>query len=203
MSAYLQFIILLYKIVMFYLDDVIYKSARMSTVSTVSIILGVLENAFGVHENETILPLNAGEVSFLKRVVAAEPTLFDGLVIDGSLTVSDIPKLVFIWFNAFNQKLVNTDINVDIINVLEFVLTIVIQACVPGVGEAAILVEVLAFSVQLLRTELPAIKAGEKYIADHFCGWVRSFGRLCYNGVTRVFRFFRRPSHTVVSTNAC
>jgi hypothetical protein len=140
----------------------------------------------------TILTLNDNEIAFLQRVIAAEPTLFDGLVIGsgGTITVSQIPQLVFLVFNIYKQNLISTDVNVDIINVVDFSLTIIIQILAPT--ESSILIDVLNFCIQLLRTNLPTIEADEQYIAANCCTWTQSFFSELYNGFIQFFSGFSK-----------
>jgi hypothetical protein len=145
------------------------------------LINNALRNTIG---DKTILPLNAYEIAFIQRVIAAEPTIFEGMVVNNSLVVNNIPQLVFVIFNAFKNKIISSDINVNIINIVEFTLTILIQSLAFGPGDAALLIEVLDFSIQLLRTELPIIEQAEQYLEDNFWAWTRAF----FSGVTNCFR---------------
>jgi len=144
----------------------------MTTISTSIPLSQTIRTS--LKKESTTVTLNADEIAFLQRVVAAAPAVFDGLSVDDTISVSDVPKLAFIVFNLYKQHFIDTDINVNIINVVDFTLTILIQTLAPA--ESVILIGILSFCVELLRSNLPVIEAQEKVC----CNWIRSlFSRCC------------------------
>ena len=105
------------------------------------------------------ITLNADEVTFLQRVVAAAPTVFDGLDLGDTIDVSDIPKLAFVVFNLYKEQLISSDMNVNIINVVDFTLTNLIYTLAPA--QSVVLIGILNCCIELLRSNLPVIQAKE------------------------------------------
>jgi hypothetical protein len=121
-----------------------------------------------------VISLNTEEITFLQRIIDTQPTLFDGIVVkDGNISVSEIPQLAVIIFNAYKDNFMKTDINVNIINVVEFTLTILIQTLTITPIEREILLVCLNLCIELLRSNLPAIEAQEQYVINNCRSWSR------------------------------
>lgn len=117
-----------------------------------------------------VFKLNAVDIAFLNRILASAPQELQSTIIgkDG-VSVADIPILVLSFIQVLQKYLVSTDVNVNIINITNFVLDTVISALPINQDEIDILKETLDYSIQLLRTNIIPLEQDEAIC----CGWLR------------------------------
>jgi hypothetical protein len=128
----------------------------------ISLLKSSLENIDGVS-----IKLTANEITFLQNIVKNNPAMFEEINIicaDNKIDSKDIPHIVIILSNIYQLNLIDSNINVNIINIIEFTLTVIIQMTPMPAVQSQILLQVLSFSIELLRTQLPNIEIIEKKI---------------------------------------
>ena len=133
--------------------------------------------------------LSANDIEFIKRVIIAEPELFNAIAVDtdGTLTVKDIPKMVLTISNLYTDHLHDSDINVDIISIIEFTVHILIDTLPINEFERTLLMEVLTFSIKLLKKNLPIIEKYEEYVYTNCYNWTTTFFSRIYNSIGALY----------------
>jgi hypothetical protein len=133
--------------------------------------------------------LSANDIEFIQRVIIAKPEIFNGIAIgtDGTVTVKDIPKLVLTISNLYTDHLRDGDINVDIISIIEFTVHILIDTLPINEFERTLLMDVLTFSIELLKKNLPIIEKYEEYIYTNCYNWTTTFFSRIYNSIRALY----------------
>jgi hypothetical protein len=108
--------------------------------------------------NTSLLELNAQEIEFLKQIIDAKPTLFNDVFADGIITASDIPNIILILTNFYKERVAVSKEPIDVIKVVEFTVEAFIDTLPIPEIERTVFVGILKVSIQLLRTNLPAIQ---------------------------------------------
>jgi hypothetical protein len=129
------------------------------------------------------IKLTPNEITFLQNLLKNNPAMFEEINIicaDNKIDSKDIPHIVIILSNIYQQNLISSNINVNIINIIEFTITILIQMTPMPAVQSQILLQVLSFSIELLRMQLPNIEIIEKKIYDDCNSCCYKSFRCCY-----------------------
>jgi hypothetical protein len=128
----------------------------------ISLLTTSLENA-----DKISIKLTPNEITFLQNILKSNPVMFEQINLicaDNKIDSKDIPHIVIILSNIYEQNLLTSNINVNIINIIEFTLTVIIQMTPMPAIQSEILLQVLSFSIELLRMQLPYIEEVENKI---------------------------------------
>lgn len=130
-------------------------------------------------QNTHRIMLNKYEIQFIKNAIAADPNLFQGINIglDGDITEKDIPQIVLLISNAYTQNKVSSNVNINIINVIEFTAYVLIESLPLPQIQQDILIEVLQFCFELLKKNIPLIEQKQKQCGSFI---VRSFNYMVH-----------------------
>jgi len=156
----------------------------------------IIETIIGSADS-TVITLNPYEINFLKRVVSTEPDIINNIVADNKITISDIPKIILIMANVYRKKLISTDININIINVVDFTIGALIDTIPMPEEERTVFNEILNYCIELLKTNIPFIEKEERNVYD--C--TRRFFINMYNGIVHLFHR-NQNEKTVPQSNA-
>ena len=122
----------------------------------------IIETVLNKLKNDTTISLNEFEIAFIKRVIAKEPTIFNNISFDEKITLADIPKIILIISNLYSQHFINTDVNINIINLIEFTVNILIELSPIPQCEIILFTNIITFSLELLKKNLPFIEETQK-----------------------------------------
>jgi len=114
---------------------------------------------------------------FIERIVKEAPEDFKRplkILSNGTLDPKDMPELVLTTAGLYTAQIRGTDVNVDIIKVVEFTLNVIISTLNITEEEKVILRTVLKYSTELLIVQVPRIEKYEKEQYGKCMVWLSS-----------------------------
>jgi hypothetical protein len=129
------------------------------------------------NSDRVVITLNEKEIFFMKQIINDEPKIFTDIIVDKTITVAEIPKIVYIITNYFLQKIKkNEDININILNLVKFTIYCLIdelEITVPEIRQPFIVI--LDYSIDLLKTNIDYIKKEKKNIFNKLYNNIKYF----------------------------
>lgn len=142
-----------------------------------------------LEKGDSTISLNPFEHEFIKKIVDTQPDKFNEIIkIDNeNITIKDIPNLVLIISKLFIGQITDGDIDINIVNLIEFTITVLLNTLPMPEFERQLLSQVLDYSIELLKTNLPYIETKIEEISVGCFNWTKNTVSRMYNNIKTYF----------------